>query len=62
MYEKLSKAVRRISTLIYFILSAHPVHPQPQLTGESHYDVSVTGGNASVGDHCVTNVNPGTPR
>ncbi|KAL9958600.1 hypothetical protein ACROYT_G035638 [Oculina patagonica] len=32
------------------------------LSGESHYEVNVTGGNASVGDYSVINVSTGTPR
>ena len=43
----------------FFILSAPP---QPVLYGESHYNANITGGNASVGDFCVTNVGTGTPR
>ncbi|XP_078344794.1 uncharacterized protein LOC144630320 isoform X2 [Oculina patagonica] len=33
----------------------------PIVPGDSHYEVNVTGGNASVGDYSVINVSTGTP-
>ena len=36
--------------------------PQPILSGESHYDVTVTDGNATVGDSSSMIVGTGTPR
>ncbi|KAJ7390122.1 hypothetical protein OS493_027158 [Desmophyllum pertusum] len=35
--------------------------PQPQLSGQSNYNANIEGGNASMGDYCVTNVGAGTP-
>ncbi|XP_078344012.1 uncharacterized protein LOC144629654 [Oculina patagonica] len=39
-----------------------PLPERDLVRGESHYDVNVTGGNASIGDHAMINVGTGSAR
>ena len=47
---------------VNFDLFLYSVQPQLPSTGESSYSINMSGGNASIGDHSVTNVGTATPR
>ena len=47
---------------VNFDLFLYSVQPQLPFTGESSYSINISGGNASIGDHSVTNVGTATPR